>query len=474
MRGAMQPFEPQAGDTVIAVVGSTRAGKSDFIKKAISFEPDFDDEDQDGPAHTELSAPPRDVLLAPSPPSASHILLRTAGPRLTGGRSRRYARRRCRPGRRGSRPGIRPVAIDSAERTPSDIPDTGSISDVFTETPDTGPLSDVSSETQDIVAYRFLVDGKPIVLIDTPGLDDTNLSDANVFKQLSEWFANSFVSGQKLAGIVLMQNEAVGKVAGSRDRFLAIFESMIGFKARRNVAWISPVAYSFAFKDEGQNIAFPPPAHLGLADIIPIAFDGSAAAARQIVVQLSRKIAEPLAIQQEIVDERRKPSETTMGQELLKGLSLQGHIYEKQISDLEAQSTELLLRLLTDEDFDVRPLWEREMFGNIAKLNRTLQTVKQQIDDIKSFELKLPLNTPSKIASHQNTVVPQFTRQAMGCERSIRQDSRRNSRQRTSLYHIKIGKSLLATPPPVYEQTKATKGQGRLDKAGMEMCMTES
>ena len=50
-------------------------------------------------------------------------------------------------------------------------------------------LRSCTSEIQ--VSPRFLVDGRPVVLIDTPGFNDTVMEDADVLKNISAFLAET-------------------------------------------------------------------------------------------------------------------------------------------------------------------------------------------------------------------------------------------------------------------------------------------
>lgn len=52
-------------------------------------------------------------------------------------------------------------------------------------------LKSCTAEVQ--VADEFVVDGRGVVLIDTPGFDDTNLSDADILEKIAAFLAVTWV-----------------------------------------------------------------------------------------------------------------------------------------------------------------------------------------------------------------------------------------------------------------------------------------
>lgn len=51
----------------------------------------------------------------------------------------------------------------------------------------------ISTTTQVQPSNEFVLDGRRVILIDTPGSDDTNLSNADVLRMLAEFLAATWV-----------------------------------------------------------------------------------------------------------------------------------------------------------------------------------------------------------------------------------------------------------------------------------------
>jgi len=52
-------------------------------------------------------------------------------------------------------------------------------------------LESCTSEVQ--LADRFILEGRPVILIDTPGFDDTNKSDTDILKLIAAFLATTCV-----------------------------------------------------------------------------------------------------------------------------------------------------------------------------------------------------------------------------------------------------------------------------------------
>ncbi|TEB32291.1 hypothetical protein FA13DRAFT_1791091, partial [Coprinellus micaceus] len=48
----------------------------------------------------------------------------------------------------------------------------------------------------------FLIDGRKVVLVDTPGFDDTTKTDSDVLKLIAQFLTSSYQSGHKLTGLL--------------------------------------------------------------------------------------------------------------------------------------------------------------------------------------------------------------------------------------------------------------------------------
>jgi len=63
-------------------------------------------------------------------------------------------------------------------------------------------------------------------LIDTPGFDDTNLSDVQILQNIAHWLSMSFKHGIKLSGIIFLHRIIDVKMADSARRNLLMFQKL--------------------------------------------------------------------------------------------------------------------------------------------------------------------------------------------------------------------------------------------------------
>ena len=77
--------------------------------------------------------------------------------------------------------------------------------------------------TQDISASTLSVSGKVVTLIDTPGFDDTERSDADILELISEYLLETYAQKILLTGIILLQPVTGNRVKGSEKRRVLLF-----------------------------------------------------------------------------------------------------------------------------------------------------------------------------------------------------------------------------------------------------------
>ena len=94
---------------------------------------------------------------------------------------------------------------------------------------------DTYAGTQDISASTVQVSGEVVTLIDTPGFDDTERSDADILESISVYLLETYARKILLTGIILLQPITGNRVKGSEKRRLRLFEKILGEAAFSHV-----------------------------------------------------------------------------------------------------------------------------------------------------------------------------------------------------------------------------------------------
>lgn len=89
--------------------------------------------------------------------------------------------------------------------------------------------------TQEIAQYRFQSAGISCVLVDTPGFDDSQRDDEDVYRELARWMAQAFQKGQLLNGLLHLQAMNIPRQRGSQIRDLLMFKKLCGNNNFKNI-----------------------------------------------------------------------------------------------------------------------------------------------------------------------------------------------------------------------------------------------
>ncbi|KAG6918305.1 hypothetical protein DXG01_015397 [Tephrocybe rancida] len=100
----------------------------------------------------------------------------------------------------------------------------------------------LKSYTAHVQAYTYSDPQFPdnrIVMVDTPGFDDTTLSDQEILRRISVWLARSYDSRMKMAGVVYLHDITAKRWQGSMARNFEVFEKLCGQAAARKVVLVT-------------------------------------------------------------------------------------------------------------------------------------------------------------------------------------------------------------------------------------------
>lgn len=82
--------------------------------------------------------------------------------------------------------------------------------------------------TVEVKEYRLQYEGINFVLVDTPGFDDTNISDQTILQKIIEWLTKCYQKGRKLNGILYLHRITDPRMQGTALRNFRIFRSLCG------------------------------------------------------------------------------------------------------------------------------------------------------------------------------------------------------------------------------------------------------
>ena len=108
----------------------------------------------------------------------------------------------------------------------------------------------MSVETSQVEPYEITIGCTTLVLVDTPGFDDTNMSDFEILQTIATWLEATFEKGQLLSGVVYLHRITNTRVAGSARRALHVFQRICGENNYKNVILATTFWNSIAHCEE--------------------------------------------------------------------------------------------------------------------------------------------------------------------------------------------------------------------------------
>lgn len=89
--------------------------------------------------------------------------------------------------------------------------------------------------THEVKSYSLRYQKINFQLVDTPGFDDTNVSDTDILRILLKWLDESYNAGQKLTAILYLHRITDTRMQGSALRNFTMFKKLCGEGCYKNV-----------------------------------------------------------------------------------------------------------------------------------------------------------------------------------------------------------------------------------------------
>jgi len=94
---------------------------------------------------------------------------------------------------------------------------------------------ELRSKTSGVTAVRMAAPNDSVVLVDTPGFDDTYKSDSDILKLIASWLEKTYKKDIKLTGIIYLHRITDNRMSGSPLKNLRLFNNLCGHDAIRRV-----------------------------------------------------------------------------------------------------------------------------------------------------------------------------------------------------------------------------------------------
>jgi hypothetical protein len=197
-----------------------------------------------------------------------------------------------------------------------------------------------------VASYPLRYLGTDIVLIDTPGFDDTNKSDSEVLRILYTWLKTNYANGRKLNAIFYLHNITDKSMRGSSLSNLHAFKRLCGDGFFTSVLLGTTFWRDVSLLDTAEAVAREWELK-STDDFWKKMISGGATArsipdtradALKLLMQMAGKKARVLQVQSEAIDQGRSFEATTAHQALNERLAAARTQHTLEVNRLAAQS----------------------------------------------------------------------------------------------------------------------------------------
>jgi hypothetical protein len=166
------------------------------------------------------------------------------------------------------------------------------------------------------------IGSKSVILIDTPGFDDSERTDADILKLIADYLAETYHHDMLLTGLILLQPINANRIQGSERKRTRLFEKVCGPQAYGNIVIATTMWSDLESGRVGQarmeervraTSAWGAMVNNG-AQVVK--HDNTPRSAHNIIQKLVNKQVKPLQMQQGLVQNGGMIAQTSAGRQL--------------------------------------------------------------------------------------------------------------------------------------------------------------
>jgi hypothetical protein len=176
--------------------------------------------------------------------------------------------------------------------------------------------------TQEVTSTPFQLDGRKVVLIDTPGFDDSERTDGEILKSIGKFLTESYDSHTLLTGVILLQSINANRATGTELKRTRVFKKICGGDAYEHVVIATTMWGEIANEADGirrqqERIKLPEFwGQLVSGGAKVCRHDNTIASAKNIIRELLPLAPVPLQMQVELNTHGQQIYATAAGQQL--------------------------------------------------------------------------------------------------------------------------------------------------------------
>ena len=203
--------------------------------------------------------------------------------------------------------------------------------------------------TSTVQGYTCTIDGRNVLLLDTPGFDDTERSDIEILGEIAMFLSSLHFSPVDLIGVIYLQRITDARMSGSSMKSIEICEKLCGLQACPNIVFVTTMWGKLGEHGEEEGAAREMELKTN-SKFFGTMMQHNARMERhsgtkesaQMILSNMIKVNQPIVLDiQEQMGEQGLPlDQTPVGQIVYQGLIDQQKRYEAELKELEQQLEE--------------------------------------------------------------------------------------------------------------------------------------
>ncbi|KAG8847877.1 hypothetical protein FRB91_011379 [Serendipita sp. 411] len=225
---------------------------------------------------------------------------------------------------------------------------------------DNGVGHSIKSCTDEVklIGVEHAVHGRKVVLVDTPGFDDTFKPDIDILTEIAVFLIKSYQKGLPLDTILYLHRISDRRMTGSLLKNLRMFASLCGIRSMPNVIIVTTMWGDVNREGEGEKREEELRVEMW-SDMIEKGchvrkFSGTYQSALDILDHVPKTVESPL-LAWEMVERRKKLKATAAGSELsreIKSLQRQRKAKTQKLQQLSRRSTDEAEKRVLEEEIE--------------------------------------------------------------------------------------------------------------------------
>ncbi|KAK3357920.1 P-loop containing nucleoside triphosphate hydrolase protein [Lasiosphaeria hispida] len=259
--------------------------------------------------------------------------------------------------------------------------------------------------TQEPQVVKFEVDGRSIIMVDTPGFDDDERSDVEILESIAEWLSMHNFGRRNLLldGLILLHPITANRVGGTERKRTRLLQTILGENAYKRVI-IATTMWDdlrdddgkFAHRMQGRIDNGEVWSEMHSKGAAVLRHDNTKESAHQIVrliIQKSdaEKGGVELQLQKELVDVKGKVSRTTVGKEVKQDLKNRLQSLNNNLKDLDSNRPQPQVGHLKSKETTEWEENRQDVLQKIANGENELRRLNKLVTLIH------PANSPSRL-----------------------------------------------------------------------------